>query len=469
MGNIYIDIVIVMLSGILISIFACKYTKLLMILVILSAPISFEVLHYSKDLLVYLSGGVNGNGVYAILSTVFALPALLYKALRLGWRPSYSIIFYAVCVALLAVSLTYSENKAVGVKYIGYMIYVCVPYMLYKVVKIQGNTSASKVVKYIILAVVISAAFGMFVDITGMVALDVSKSSYISGTSIERYANTVGFGASHWATSMAIIIMFAITIFDGRKEIGIIYYYGLCLCAVILIMTYTRIPFIIVAIFVVVYTVYKRRFGLAGLAVIVIASIVIFTPYGMRMQLLVQTTGEYKIENGEINKREIQIDETEEGEFFKKDGSTPFRTGLSGRAIMLKGSLEVALSAPVIGYGAGESDIILNKHMEKNMNMNVPIVNIHSEFLRIWIEAGIIAATMLILFIALMIIEIWGAMKRNKKCVMGITLMVYYGICIAMEPLFGWYKFAGTLYYLAYSVLSDRGAYDDIQQLGERT
>ena len=437
------------------------FPKQLLFLIVFSMPFSLEMLHSSKDLFQQFTGGINPNGLAAILLVVFALPVITLKAWRAGWCPPLSIALYAAFLTWAAITLLYSDNPSNGLKYAGYMIYLLISFVLYQYLHHTGRISASTLIKWLLTGVTISALLGYIFHILNIDFLDIYRTAKIMGTEIKRFTNPFGYGASHWGLSMALVTIVAAVTMPIRRRHKQFHIIALCASILTLIITYTRIPFIVISIYLLLWTANQKKYLIGTVVIVGIFAVLILTPMGLRFQFFTFALKDYEkaeqVQQKSSKQEEEELDEYSEQ--TKLDGKRLFfQTALSGRGILLKAGIQLVNQTPVLGYGLGSAEQRLYLFLRHNWKVNVSIVNIHSEILRSIIDTGYIGAVLLLLFLIRLFTEILRKIKQKSKYAnIGMMAFFYFLVCLSIEPLFTLYRFGSSLFFLIFAIVLAEG------------
>ena len=437
------------------------FPKQLLFLIVFSMPFSLEMLHSSKDLFQQFSGGINPNGLAATLLIVFALPVITVKAWRAGWRPPLSIALYAAFLTWAAMTVLYSDNPSTGLKYAGYMVYLLISLVLYQYLRHTGRISASTLIKWLLTGVTISALLGYIFHILNIDFLDIYRTAKIMGTEIKRFTNPFGYGAAHWGLSMALVTIVAAVTMPIRRRHKAFHIIALYSAILTLIITYTRIPFLVMSIYLLFWTAYQKKYLIWTLVLVGIFAVLILTPMGLRFHFFTFALKDYE-KAEQVEQKSSKQEEEEVDEYYEltqlDEKRLFFQTALSGRGILLKAGIQLVTKAPVLGYGLGSAEQRLYLFLRHTWKVNVPIVTIHSEILRSIIDTGYIGAALLLLFLIRLFTEILKKLKQKSKFAMlGMMVFFYFLICLSIEPLFTLYRFGGSLFFLIFALVLSEG------------
>lgn len=442
---------------------ALKFEKQLFYFLVATLPVSFELVHSAKDLLPGLTGGVNANGLLAILLVGAVLPVISIKAFKAGWRPSKSIILLAAYIAWAAFTILYSEYPLVGAKYAGYLIYPLVYFVFVRFLVITNAMEESMVFRWMLASAVVSAVIGYLLFIFDFHFISTLRDEYVFGAAIKRFVNPLGYGSSHWALSMALYALIAAETASQEKRKKLLYISALIICSLSLVLTYTRIPFIALFLYLFFLTIARKNIILSSLVCVLTLAVIFFTPMGLRFNFFGFAIEDFNKAQVVLDESKMKIDEresAEEAEFEESNEPTRldqkrylFQTALSGRGVLFKTSFNLAMASPVWGYGLGAADYKLNSFLKEGMGVTAPMINVHSVILRSRIETGFLGSGLLIAFLIMLFVELIQNRRRgNRYVTLGILVCFYFCIGLLVEPLLSWYRFSVSIFFVIFAI-----------------
>jgi hypothetical protein len=227
-------------------------------------------------------------------------------------------------------------------------------------------------------------------------------------------------------------------------------------------ITYTRIPFLVVTLFLLFNIFLRRRFILFGSVFILALAILFFTPMGLRLSWFSFALKDINAAQKVIEEKKQEAEERKRlGIYEPEDQSKPrlderrelFQTALSGRGVLFRHSFTLAVNAPALGHGLGSADYLLNTYMTQDLGVRTHVLNIHSVILRTRIETGYPGLVLLAVFVVVLFIElVKSKLRGNTFAALGIMIFLYYGICLLVEPVLSWYRFSGSIFFIVFSL-----------------
>ena len=437
---------------------ALKFEKPLFYFLIATMPISLELIHTPKDLLSGLTGGINANGLFAILMVCIVLPVISFRAFKADWRPSSSVLFFAAYIAWVALTISYSEFPLVGIKYVGYLLYPLTFFVLVQFLIATGKINEGKVFVWMLASAVVSAVVGYLLFVFDLNLISIHKAEYVFGTALKRFRNPLGYGSSHWALGMALYAFIAAESLFKEANKRIFYISALLISSASMVLTYTRIPFTAVVLSLLSMTLLRRKIVLSALICVLAMAVLIFTPMGLRFNLFGSAIDDFEKAEKVIEESRKRVGETTKPEEALEPTKLDerrllFQTALSGRGLLFKTSLNLAWNAPFWGYGAGTGDYRLASYVKEEMGVVAPVINIHSVVLRSRIETGYPGIVLLAAFMIALFIELIRNRKRgNRYAALGILVYIYFGMCLLVEPLLGWYRFSFSIFFVFFAI-----------------
>jgi hypothetical protein len=457
---------------------ALEFPKQLFFLLIVSMPISLELIHSPKDLLSGLTGGVNANGLLVLLLVGAALPAVLFKALKAGWRPSKSLLFLTAYIIWSGLTILYSAHPLVGARYIGYLVYPLVYLVFVQYLTATEGVSEGRIFKWMLVSAAAAAVVGYLLFAFGFHFISIQKEEFVFGTDIKRFSNPLGYGSSHWALGMVLYALIAADAMTREDKNKIFTISALVICSASMVLTYTRIPFAILVLLLLVMTISRRKFVSTAVVCVLAAVILFLTPMGLRFQFFGSAVKDIDRAEAVIDESKKEMEERRRLGLEEPDDSGEptrlddrrllFQTALSGREILLKTSFNLAMNSPPWGYGAGTADYKLNSFFKDEMGITAPVINTHSVILRSRIETGFLGTGLLSAFLIALFVEIVRSRKRgNRYFILGILVYFYFCLALLLEPLLSWYRFAGSIFFIIFAIAAADKGRTDRQQTGD--
>ena len=461
------------------------YPKQLFIYIVITFPISLEVVHASRDLLTSVTSGMNANGLHAVLLTGIALPVIIVKAWRAGWRPALSILVLTAYLTLCAVTVFYSAEKTSGIIYLIWMAYPLIAYILYQYLRIKGRFDRDKLVNYILIATMVSAVIGYLLFLNGIQFYG-SKYPVVWDTGDIRYSNPLYIGHGPQGYMMAICSLLALYMFVSKKNL--LYLIYLIPAAFFLTITYTRMPFVYWFFFLAAFAIIAKKYKILIVVVAISIGIVFFTPMNSRFGILTNVVRDFfraqqyavKIESNtpkvanetvpqvaqdrEESKEPVQASpsqqETEEiQQPIDKDANKSWKkvqSSMSGRELLMTASIEIIKESPLLGHGLGTTPPLLKNILHEEWKITSAQTNTtHSEVLRSWAESGIVALLLLLAFIIRLYVEAIKRVGQEREAGYVMLLIVtFLTVSMFIDPFFTFYRGLSTLTFLCLASLA---------------